>query len=197
VAGRRAGAGLALAALALSAAGCGIGGSTKTVTVVHVHTRTVTTTVTTTVSATTTSAATTACTGAQLSGTFKEAPGGGGAGQIEYNLTLKNTSQTSCTMDGLPAAVLLNSSGAPLPTHITGTNGGPLVNLVPGASAKATARFSPDVPGKGDSQSGACQPKAYTLKVTPNGGGTVAAPIKPPTSVCERGSLNFSTYVGG
>jgi hypothetical protein len=196
VAGRRAGAGLALAVVALSAAGCGIGGSTKTVTVVHVRTHTITVTRTVTVTTTSTSAALSACTGDQLSGTFKEASGGGGAGQIEYILTLKNTSPTSCTVDGLPVARLLDASGSRLPTHITGTAGGPLVNLAPGASAKATARFSPDVPGSGDSQSGACQPKAYTLQVTPDHYTVVDAPIKPPTSVCERGSLNFSVYSG-
>jgi hypothetical protein len=135
-----------------------------------------------------------ACTGGQLSGTFKEAPGGGGAGQIEYILTLTNTSGAKCTINGLPVAVLLDSSGTPLPTHVTGTNISPLVALAPGNSATATARFSPDVPGKGDSQTGTCQPKAYTLRVTPSGGGTVDAPIKPPTSVCERGTLNFSVY---
>jgi hypothetical protein len=194
VAGRRARAGLALAAVALSAAGCGIGGSTKTVTVEHRHT--VTVTITRTVTVTTTSAAASACTGDQLSGTFKESPGGGGAGQIEYILTLTNTSQTSCTVSGRPASVLLDQNGSVLPTHVTGNTPALLVDLAPQGSAKATARFSPDVPGTGDSQSGACQPKAYTLRVTPNGGGTVNAPIKPPTSVCERGTLDFSSYFG-
>lgn len=154
-------------------------------------------TVTTTRTVTQSSGPGTGCTGSELSGTFAVVPGSQGAGHIAYTLTLTNTSQTSCTMDGLPAAVLLDASGSPLPTHVTGTEGGPLVNLVPGASAKATATFSPDVPGSGDSQSGACQPKAYTLQVTPNGGGTVDAPIKPPTSVCERGSLNFDVFSGG
>jgi len=190
VARRRAGAGLALAAIALSAAGCGSGGSTTTVTVIRTHT------VTTTVTMTTTSAAMSACTGDQLSGTFKEAAGGGGAGQIEYILTLTNTSSAKCTINGLPTAVLLDASGAPLPTNVTGTAISPLVALATGASTHATARFSPDVPGTGDSQSGTCQPKAHTLRVTPNGGGTVDAPIKPPTSVCERGTLNFSVFDG-
>jgi hypothetical protein len=192
---RGAAAGLALAAVALSAAGCGIGGSTKTITVVHVHTRTATVTVTTTMAATTTSAATTACTGAQLSGAFKEAPGGGGAGQIEYILTLTNTSSTACTVASPPKAVLFDSSGSQLPTHVTPLYGtGPTVTVASGGSAKATVRFSPDVPGTGDSQSGACQPKAYTLRVIPRGGGTVGAPVKPPTSVCERGTLQFEPF---
>jgi uncharacterized protein DUF4232 len=190
VARRRAGAGLALAAIALSAAGCSIGGSTETVTVIHTHT------VTTTRTVTTTSAVASDCTGSQLSGAFAEAPGGGGAGQIEYVLTVRNTSTTICRVGGAPVVTLLDVNGSPLPTRAGSAGVVGVVTLQPGASAKATARFSPDVPGKGDATSGPCQPKAYTLRVTPNGGGTVDAPIKPPTSVCERGTLNFSSYFG-
>jgi hypothetical protein len=156
----------------------------------------VTTTVTTTASATTTSAATPACTGAQLSGTFKEAPGGGGAGQIEYVLTLKNTSSTTCWLAAsAPTARLLSATGSPLPTKVTQgtviTQSTPPATLPSRTSATATVRFSPDVSGPGDSQSGRCQPKAYTLRVTATGGGTVDAPITPATSVCERGTLDF------
>jgi hypothetical protein len=182
VAGRRAGAGLALAAIALSAAGCGIGGSTKTVTVFRTHT------VTTTRTVTQPSTTAYACTGAQLSGTFAEAPGGGGAGQIAYALTLTNTSNATCALT-IRTVVLLDSSGSSLPTKTFGAL--PSGTLAPTTSASATAHFSPDVPGTGDSQSGTCQPKAYTLQVTPAGGGTADAPIKPATSVCERGSLVF------
>jgi hypothetical protein len=182
VARRRAGAGLALAAIALSAAGCGFGGSTKTVTV------RVTRTVTTTRTVTQASTVSSPCTGAQLSGTFAEAPGGGGAGQIAYTLTLKNTSQTACTVR-VHRVVLLDASGSPLPTKVFGAL--PAGPLPQGASTSATARFSPDVPGTGDSQSGSCQPKAYTLQVIPTGGGSTNAPIKPATSVCERGTLIF------
>ena len=191
MAGRRACTGLALAAVALSAAGCGIGGSTKTVTILR--TRTITVTTTRTVTRPSSSGG--LCTGAQLSGTFSVVPGSGGAGQIAYTLTLSNTSQTACSISGLPVATLLDTSGSPLPTHVTGSvRTSPLINVAPGGSVTATARFSPSVPGSGDSQSGACQPKAHTLQVTPQGGGTVDAPIKPPTSVCEQGALDFSNY---
>jgi Protein of unknown function (DUF4232) len=184
VAGRRAGAGLALAAVALSAASCGIGGSTKTVTTRVIRTRTITVTRTVTAPAT----AVLACSGAQLAGTFNESPGGGGAGQIQYDLTLTNTSSTACTLQ-IRTVVLLNASGSRLPTKTFGAL--PAGLLAPNASTSAPARFSPDVPGTGDSQSGACQPKAYTLRVAPTGSGTVDASIKPPTSVCERGTLTF------
>ena len=193
MAGRRAGAGLALATVALTAAGCGIGGSTKTVTVIRTHT--VTTTRTVTQSPTTTSNTTLPCAASDLSGSFAVVPGSQGAGQIAYVLSLTNTSQTTCNLSGRPNVVLLNASGSPLPTHVTGGSSNPAVVLVmPGDTVKTQARFSPDVPGSGDSQSGPCQPKAHTLQVAPGGGGTVDAPITPPTSVCERGALAFNDY---
>jgi Domain of unknown function (DUF4232) len=187
--GRGLAAGLALAAVALTAAGCG-GGTTTTVTVTRTHTVTTTRTVT---KPTTTTAA--PCTGSQLSGTFAVVAGSAGAGQISYLLTLKNSSQTRCYVSGIPNAILLGSGGAPLPTHIAGgTGAGQKVILAAGSSTKATARFSPTVAGTGDSTTGPCQPKAQTLQVTPNGGGTTAAPIQPPTSVCEQGTLDFQAY---
>jgi len=192
VARRRAGAGLALAVVALSAAGCGIGGGgTKTVTV----TRTQTVTKTRTITVTTTSGANTtaACTGDQLSSTFTFIPGSSGAGQTSYALKLANTSASSCHLFGVPQVQLLARNGTLLPTHVVLAQGSGIISatLAPGATTSVQARFSPTVPGKGDAQNGPCQPKAYTMQLTPGGGGTSNAPIKPPTSVCERGTLNF------
>ena len=155
-------------------------------------TRTVTTT------RTVTQAATEPCGGNQLSGTFNMVEGSQAAGQVAYLLTLTNASQTMCTISGPPHAVLLASGGKPLPTDVvfaTGVAG--TVLLAPGVGAMEQARFSPDVPGAGDAESGPCQPKAYTLQVTPVGAGTVDVPIKPPTSVCERGTLDFGALYGG
>ncbi len=181
---------LALALTAVTvAAGCGAGATTVTVT----RTRTVTTTRTVTRRA---APPARPCIAVDLAGTFAVVPGSAGAGQVEYVLTLKNTSSSRCYLRGLPAATLLGATGAPLPTHVAPA--GPLqaarVVLEPGASAVAHARFSPDVAGTGDSQSGACQPTAHTLQVTPNGGGATDAPIEPPTSVCERGTLHFDAF---
>jgi len=191
VAGRRTAAGLVLATVALTAGGCGLGGGTKTVTVTHTHTVTTTRTVT---SKSATSAP--PCTGAELAGTFVLVPGSAGAGQIEYALTLTNSSHSRCSLHGIPEGTLLGASGAALPTHITtaGDGGTGRVVLEPGASAVAHARFSPDVAGQGDSQSGECQPQAQTLQVSPNGGGVTDASIKPPTSVCQQGSLHFEAF---
>jgi len=108
---------------------------------------------------------------------------------------VKNTG-SPCSLRGIPRATLLGVSGAALPTHVraAGTGGARRVVLQHGASAVADARFSPSVPGEGDSQSGICQPTAHTLQVTPTGGGLMDAAIKPPTSVCEQGTLEFEAF---
>jgi hypothetical protein len=180
--------GCALAFLLL-AAGCG--GATTTVTVTRTHPVTTTRTVTKKIR---TPAA--PCLGIQLAGTFTLVPGSAGAGGVAYVLTLKNTSQSRCYVSGLPKVQLLGAAGAPLPTRVAPTQKTLIVRvaLAPGHSAQAHARFSPDVIGPGDSQTGACQPTALTLQVTPNGGGATAAPIRPPTSVCLQGTLHFDTY---
>jgi hypothetical protein len=185
-----------LGAVGLVIAGCA-GGATKTVTVVRTHTLTTAPTTGTTTSASRPSA----CSHAQLSGTFARVPGSAGAGQIEYRLTLRNTSASTCWLGALPLlAKLLDASGSPLPTKevpaVDAVQGTPPATLEPGTTATATVRFSPDVPGPGDSQSGSCQPEAHTLALTPPGGGTVDVPIQPPTSVCERGTLNFDLLRG-
>ena len=190
MAGRRAAAGLVLAAVALTSAGC-LGGGTKTVTVTHTQTVTSTKTVTTTGSLT----GAKPCLGTQLAATFTLIPGSAGAGQIAYSLTVKNTSQSPCSVRGVPQGTLLGASGTGLPTHIKPAGGrARTLVLPPSASATAQARFSPDVAGDGDSQSGACQPEAHTFQLSAEGGGVTEAAIKPPTSVCERGTLNFEAF---
>jgi Domain of unknown function (DUF4232) len=179
--------------VAVLAAGCG---STKTVTV----TQTVTTvkTVTTTKTTTTSQSSAAPCSGADLKGSFDGVAGSAGAGQISYTLTLTNTSSAPCTVSGTPNATLLDNNGAALPTHIVAVQAGqgavgPVV-LQPGKAAKTDARFSPDVSGTGDAQTGPCEPTAHVLRVTAPGGGTVDAPISPPTAVCERGTLSFPAF---
>lgn len=125
--------------------------------------------------------------------------GSQGAGQVSYLLRLTNTSQTRCYVLGLPQAQLLSSSRSALPTHVVAaqSGSGKQVVLAAGGSAVAQARFSPSVPGQGDLQSGPCQPAAWYLRVSPAGGGTVEAEVTPPTSVCERGTLNFDFFAAG
>jgi len=182
--------------VALGAAGCG-GSPTTTVTVIRTVTVTQTTAGSTTTGSTTTgrlSAA--ACTGQDLGGIFTVLAGSAGAGHISYLLRLTNTSSAPCFVSGLPAVQLLAKDGVALPTHESaarpGTQTAARVELPPGASATAQARFSPDVPGSGEPQSGPCEPIAITLRIEATGGGTVDVPIKPVTSVCEHGSMQFS-----
>jgi hypothetical protein len=189
VAGRRVAAGLVLAAGALTASGC-LGSSTKTVTVTHTQTVTSTQTVTTTGSV----SAAKPCLGSDLSGTFTEVSGSAGAGQIAYALTVKDTAGGPCSVRGVPNATLLGATGTPLPTRVRASGRARSIVLPPGASATAQARFSPDVAGDGDSQTGPCQPTAHTLQVTAAGGGVTEIAIKPPTSVCEQGTLDFEPF---
>lgn len=180
--------------LALAAAGCGGGTTTVTVATTVTTTRTVTTTATST-------NASSACAASALSGSFDVIPGSAGAGQIAYSLKLTNTSQSSCFVSGLPQVELLDSGGTVLPTHVSaeqpGQSTAAQVDLAPGASAHADARFSPDVPGPGEQQTGPCEPAAARLRVAPLGGGTLDVPVHPLTSVCEHGSLQFRAFVSG
>jgi hypothetical protein len=180
--------------LVLVVAACG---GTKTVTVTVTRTSTVVTTVTTGGGGTTSTTVASACAASHLSGSFDEVQGSAGAGQIAYRLSLKNTGSSACYVQGVPLQVLLlGTSGAALPTSPSAEPGqgpGARIVLQPSDSAGADARFSPDVPGTGDNQGAKCQPTATVLRVT-IGGGTLDAPVQPPTSVCERGSLNFRPF---
>ncbi|SRR6266404_4571343 len=160
---------LAFLAVVLVAAGCG----TKIVTVTN--------------SVTTTPAAPATCRGSDLTASFDQLVGSAGAGNISYVLKLTNTSAKACVLR-LVGLQLLDANGGEVSTHASPAT--TLTHLAPGASVKDEARFSPDVAGVGDNQTGACEPVANTLRVEV-GSGTVDAPIKPPTSVCEQGSMQF------
>ena len=131
-------------------------------------------------------AGTVLCKGSQLAGTFAGVPGSAGAGNITYALRLKNTSKTSCSVTGLLATHIR----AAFPGGLTAI----LVTLRPGQAARATARFSPDIPGTGEQIVGPCEPTAYRLRITARGGGTTTVNVLPPTAVCEHGRLQFSAY---
>jgi hypothetical protein len=138
------------------------------------------------------------CKGSQLAGTFSGVPGSAGAGNITYRLVLRNRSTSQCQLSGLPSVGLLGKTGKPLPTTVKAAFPGALtavlVRLAPGGKTRATARFSPDVPGVGETTVGRCEPVAYWLRVNAPGGGTTKVKIAQPTSVCEHGRLNFSAY---
>jgi hypothetical protein len=185
---------LGVAVLAL--AGCG-GTTTQTVTQTVTHVKTVTVHAATT-STTVAAPATDPCASESLTGSFDEVPGSAGAGQIVYKLTVTNTGSTPCFVSGIPQVQLLGTTGKALPTSASAAQAGTAtaakVSLLHGDSAAAEAQFSPDVNGTGDSTSGQCQPTATVLRVTAPGGGTLDAPIQPPTPVCEQGSLHFKNF---
>ena len=181
----------------LALAGCGL---TKTKIVTQTVTNVQTVRVTTTAAATTTTktAASAPCAAGSLQGSFDVVPGSPGAGQISYTLKLTNTGATPCYVSGIPQVQLLGTTGGALPTSASAEPPAPAsppkVSLQHGGSAVAEARFSPDVNGTGDSTNGQCQPTATVLRVTAQGGGTLDAPIQPPTPVCEQGSLHFRVF---
>ena len=164
----------ALLLVVFVAAGCG----TKTTTITQ--TQTVTKTVTKTVRATGN------CTGAELSATFDLVPGSQGAGNVVYALKITNMTSSPCEL-GIIGFQLLDKGGAFNPTNVT-----PLPPTSIGANETLgyNARFSPDVNGTGDNTNGSCQPTSATLRIDV-GEGSVQAPISPPTSVCEQGSMTF------
>ena len=146
--------------------------------------------------------ATSFCSGAQLKGTFSVVRGSAGAGNIVYKLSVTNISTTECALTGTPVVKLYGKTGKLLPTHVMPTFRpgltAILVRLAPGASAHATARFSPDVPGQGEGAAGKqCEPTSYWLRVYGRTGGFAKAPVKPATPVCEHGSLQMSVYQFG
>jgi hypothetical protein len=139
------------------------------------------------------------CTGKQLAGSFAVVPGSAGAGNIVYELVLKNVSTKTCTLTGLPQGRLLDRAGERLPTHVRAAFPGGLaavlVRLAPGKKTYASARFSPDVPGPGEPVAGtSCEPKAWWFRVAGQAGGTARVRLTPPTPVCEHGQLQFSAY---
>jgi Protein of unknown function (DUF4232) len=186
---------LVVAVLAL--AGCGGGGGTTTVTQTVTHVKTVTVHAVTT-STTTAATASAPCAAGSLTGSFDEVPGSAGAGQIVYTLKLTNTGSSACFVSGIPQVQLLGTTGKALPTSASAAQAGTAtavkVSLRHGGSASAEAQFSPDVTGTGDATSGQCEPTATVLRVTAPGGGTLDAPIQPPTPVCEQGSLHFKNF---
>ena len=128
-------------------------------------------------------------------GNFQAVGNNGYAGNIVYALRLRNASAGACTVTGIPHVQLLNAKAAKLPTAAVAAHPGvkgAIVTLAPNKAAVSTARFSPDVPGKGEQQLGHCEAISYKLRVTPSAGGGLIAPITPATSVCEHGGMAFS-----
>jgi Domain of unknown function (DUF4232) len=130
-----------------------------------------------------------------MTGRFAVVPGSAGAGNIVYALTLTNRSGFRCSIQGLPKLRLIGRQGKALPTRVTRAFPGPapVVVVPPDGRARATARFSPDVPGRGEPVIGACEPIANRLRVRLRGG-AVLVPVVPPTRVCSHGAMQVTVY---
>jgi len=143
-------------------------------------------------------AAPAACGPSQLRATMAVVRGSAGAGNITYRLVLRNTSAKACAVSGHPALRLRGAGGRRLPTHMLvvppGAGTAALIALPPGGAAAAALRFSPDVPGKGEQTTGPCEPVAHSVRVSlaSPGSGSLVGPVRPPTSVCEHGTMTES-----
>ena len=130
------------------------------------------------------------CSTSQLTGKFALIKGSNGAGNVEYRLTLTNHAH-ACAVDSHPGLKLLDKHGNALPTHVVSAGRSGLVDLAGGASKSLRVRFSPDVPGPGESSTHACEKTAYKIEITPlHGHGSLTAAVSPPTPVCEHGRLS-------
>jgi hypothetical protein len=139
------------------------------------------------------------CVSAGLRGGFTLIPGSQGAGNVVGRIVLTNVGPAPCRTGGYVGMQLLAANGQPLPTTVEREVASvqPVLVVVPGASASATARWSPDVAGPGDSTSGQCQPTATATDITPPNDRTHLVVPGPGTSVCERGILVVSPLQAG
>ena len=137
----------------------------------------------------------TPCQAAGLRAAFRVVQGSAGAGSITYTVRLTNRGARACAVSGRPGLRLLGAGGAPLPTAVApdrrGTGAAALIVLGHGRTAIALARFSPDIPGRGEPVRGRCEPVAHRVRVTlaSPGSGSLTGAVSPPTSVCEHGAI--------
>jgi Protein of unknown function (DUF4232) len=152
----------------------------------------------TTTSSTTTStpgASTTGCGAGALSAAVLGSQGA--AGTFEVTFRLRNGSTAACTMDGFAGALLLDASGAPLPTNVVRAGSysftnfaSSVVTLAPGATAYFNLGYS-DVTVGGETS---CE-MATALQVIPPGTSTRLV-VSSALSVCNHGTVTVSPIFG-
>jgi hypothetical protein len=138
------------------------------------------------------------CQNRQLTAQMTHIFGSEGAGNTGYRLTLKNSSRRGCWVHRHLALQLLGAGAVPrkLPTHVVYFGRRGVVTVAPARTVSARLRFSPDIPGKGEPGRGPCEPAAHRVIVflgPPKGGG-VTGSVKPPTSVCEHGTMEEQPF---
>jgi hypothetical protein len=131
------------------------------------------------------------CRNTQLSASMTHIFGSEGAGSTGYRLTLTNKSHRRCWVHEHLGLQLVSARSVKLPTHVNDFGRHGVVTIAAGRKVSARLRFSPDIPGPGEPGTGPCEPQAHRVIVflgPPHGGGVTGA-VKPPTSVCEHGTI--------
>lgn len=142
-----------------------------------------------------------ACTTSEMpSGIWKVIPDSQGAGHVAADLAFQNTSGHTCTIAGFPGVSLLASNDHPLPTNVLKNTSLAVttIKVAPGAWVHAEMRYSPNVPGPGEPQSGQCEPTAvHALGLLPGDSAWTHVTLDNPTTVCEKGELQTKPFVSG
>ncbi len=131
------------------------------------------------------------CVASSLTVRMTVTPGSGAAGHIGYTLGVTNTGYRPCRLGTHPRLTLLRAGRRALPTHVTRVGSVGVVTVAPGRTVRSRLFFSPDVPSLGEPTSGPCEPVAHAFRLTltaPAAGSRIGS-IRPPTSVCGRGSV--------
>jgi hypothetical protein len=115
--------------------------------------------------------------------------GSASAGHIEYRLSVSNHGPSVCIVHEHPALQLIGAGGERLPIRVRDEGHGGLAVIHLGQTVSAKLRLSPDIPGPGEPSHGPCERPAHHMHITLSQSITVVAPIEPPTSVCEHGTI--------
>lgn len=142
-----------------------------------------------------------ACTTAEMpSGTWRVVPASEGAGHVAADLALQNTSGHMCTVSGYPGVSLLASNDRRLPTNVVKDTAVAVttVKVAPGAWVHSEMRYSPNVPGPGEPDTGQCEPMTvHALGQLPGDSAWAHITLDNPTPVCEKGELDVKPFVSG
>lgn len=142
------------------------------------------------------------CATSDLAARIAPAPGESGAGNQGATLVLTNTSPVPCGIHGYVGLLELDAQGNPIrsraargSTYFHQDPGPQDILLQSGQSASADMAWS-DVAGAGEPPTGACEPQAASLEITPPNEVTqLVVPFH--ETVCEHGTLHVTALVPG
>lgn len=95
---------------------------------------------------------------------------------------------------------LLASNDRPLPTNVlkNGTATATTIKVPPGGWVHSEMRYSANVPGPGEPDTGQCEPTTvHALAQLPGDSAWAHITLDNPTPVCEKGELQVKAFVGG